>query len=124
MFVSSLSIRNFDASIILPVGIGLVIGVIVISYIMNKLLNKYRGITFSLIFGLFISIIPSVLDGHYISEINLTAVICIILVAIRYVNNIFLREIEKQGGSMNYIVKEPLENIYKMYNTNTKTRTN
>ena len=61
LYVSSLA--NFDLAILLPAGIGLVVGALAISFIMNLLLKKAYTITFSVIFGMFLSIIPNVLSG-------------------------------------------------------------
>lgn len=57
------SIANFDVSVLIPAGIGLIIGAILISKIMSFLISRFYTITFSVIFGLFISIIPKVLNS-------------------------------------------------------------
>ena len=64
------------------------IGGLVIAYIMYKLLKNFRGIVFSIVFGLFISMIPTVLRGIYLTELNLETAICVILVVIRIFSNI------------------------------------
>ena len=63
LYVSS--IANFDLSVLLPALIGLVLGAAVISTGMNFLLRRAYTLTFSVIFGLFISIIPNVLQDCY-----------------------------------------------------------
>ena len=63
LYVSS--IANFDMGVLLPALIGLVLGAAVISVGMNFLLKKAYTFTFSVIFGLFISIIPNVLQDCY-----------------------------------------------------------
>lgn len=59
LFVSS--VASFDLSVLIPAGIGLVIAALVISFVMSRLLKHFYTATFSTIFGLFISIIPSVI---------------------------------------------------------------
>ncbi len=59
LFVASVADLNF--SVLLPAGIGLVLGVLVVSFSINKLLEKCYTSTFSALFGLFVSIIPRVL---------------------------------------------------------------
>ena len=44
------SIADFNLSVLIPAGVGLVIGVLVISFIMNKLISKFYTMTFSIIF--------------------------------------------------------------------------
>lgn len=60
LYVSSLA--NFNLAVLLPAGAGLILGALLISLIMNLLLKKAYTLTFSVIFGLFISIIPNVLN--------------------------------------------------------------
>lgn len=59
LFVSS--VASFDWNVLIPAGIGLVIAALVISFVMSRLLAHFYTATFSIIFGLFISIIPSVI---------------------------------------------------------------
>ena len=63
LYVSS--IANLDMSVLLPALIGLVLGAAAISAGMNFLLKKAYTLTFSVIFGLFISIIPNILQDCY-----------------------------------------------------------
>ena len=69
LYVSSLA--NFDWQVLLPAAGGLVIGVLVISAVMNLLIKyAYTG-TYSVIFGMFIAIIPTVVM-HDSCAINTT----------------------------------------------------
>ena len=63
LYVSS--IANLDMRVLLPALIGLVLGAAAISAGMNFLLKKAYTLTFSIIFGLFISIIPNILQDCY-----------------------------------------------------------
>ena len=47
--------------VLLPAAVGLALGVLLISSCMNLLLKNAYTVTFSVIFGLFLSIIPNVL---------------------------------------------------------------
>ena len=60
LYVSSLA--NFNLTVLLPAAVGLVVGALVISLLMNLLLKNAYTLTFSIIFGWFISIIPNVLN--------------------------------------------------------------
>ena len=88
LYVSSLA--NFDLSVLIPAGVGLVIGVLVISFIVNKLLSKYYTITFSIIFGLFLSIIPNVLNESCVLGFNIDSVISIVILIIGFAFSYFL----------------------------------
>lgn len=60
LYVSSLA--DFNLAVLLPAAGGLVLGALVISLVMNLLLKNAYTLTFSIIFGWFISIIPNVLN--------------------------------------------------------------
>lgn len=60
LYVSSLA--DFNLTVLLPAGAGLIVGALLISLLMNLLLKNAYTMTFSVIFGLFISIIPNVLN--------------------------------------------------------------
>lgn len=58
LYVSSLA--DFNLQILLPAGVGLAAGAIVISTLMNLLIKNAYTPTFSVIFGLFLAIVPTV----------------------------------------------------------------
>lgn len=60
LYVSSLA--SFNLQVLLPAALGLVLGALGFSAIMHILLKKCYTLTFSVIFGLFLSIIPDVLN--------------------------------------------------------------
>ena len=92
LYVSS--IADFNLSVLIPAGVGLVIGVLVISFIMNKLISKFYTMTFSIIFGLFLSIIPNVLNSSCALGFNANSVISIIIAIIGFGVSFFLGDIK------------------------------
>ncbi len=60
LYVSSLA--SFHLPVLIPAAFGLLLGALVFSGIMHILLDKCYTLTFSVIFGLFLSIIPDVLN--------------------------------------------------------------
>lgn len=91
LYVSSLA--NFDLRVLIPAGLGLVIGVLVISFIINQLIKRYYTATFSIIFGLFLSIIPNVLNSSCIIGLNINSLIAIIIMIIGFGVSYFLGDI-------------------------------
>lgn len=80
LYVSSLA--SFNLTVLIPAGFGLVFGALFFSGIMHILLNKCYTLTFSVIFGLFLSIIPDVLNKSCtVTSIpqGLSAVACAVL---------------------------------------------
>ena len=108
LYVSS--IANFDLGILIPAGFGLAFGVLFISFIMNKLISKFYTATFSIIFGLFLSIIPNILNESCIIGFNIQTLISFIILIIGFGISYFLGDIE---GNMNRLkkVKEKFEKI-------------
>lgn len=56
------ALATFDMNVLIPAVLGLAIGAVVISAGMNFLLQKAHSVTFAVLFGLFISIIPNMLN--------------------------------------------------------------
>lgn len=83
------SIANLNLTILLPAGIGLGFGVLIISYLIHKLLSKFYTMTFSIIFGLFLAIIPSVLNESCKLGFNFASVISIVLVIVGFALSFF-----------------------------------
>lgn len=94
------SIADFNLSILIPAGVGLVIGVLVISFIMNKLIKRFYTVTFSVIFGLFLSIIPNVLNESCVLGFNFNSVISIILVIIGFAFSYFLGDVKENVNKL------------------------
>ncbi len=80
------SLADFNLSILIPAAFGLGGGALLISYVMNTLIKKFYTITFSVIFGLFLSIIPKVLNEscayNSIWDVILSVILVIVGVSI------------------------------------------
>ena len=112
LYVSS--IADFNLSILIPAGFGLVIGALVISFIINKLIKRFYTATFSIIFGLFLSIIPNVLNGSCTLEFNANSVISIIICILGFGVSYFLGDIK--GNSEK--IKQLFQKVKKIENSN------
>lgn len=100
LYVSSLA--NFDLAVLIPAGVGLVIGALVISFIINKLIKRFYTGTFSIIFGLFLSIIPSVLNESCVVGLDARTFISFICLTLGFILSFFLGDIE---GNVNKLKK-------------------
>ena len=89
------TIANFTIPILIPAGIGLVLGAIIISFAMNKLIKKYYTATFSIIFGLFLSIIPNVLTESCVLGYNKQSFISILVCIVLFVFSLMFENIDK-----------------------------
>ena len=98
LYVSSIANLNFE--VLIPAGVGLVIGVLVISFLINKLVNKFYTATFSVIFGLFLSIIPNVLNGNCALGLNINTLISILLIIFGFGISYFLGDIKENSQKL------------------------
>ena len=92
IFVASLA--NLDFKILLPAAIGLAIGALLVSFAMSFLIKKCYTATSSVIFGLFISIIPGVMNSSCIPTLSWGTAISFILVPIGFLISFYLGDIQ------------------------------
>lgn len=94
LHLDNLKIDGFILKQALPTGVGLIIGVILISTLINFLLKRYYTITFSVIFGLFISIIPKLLNESCVLELNGKTAVSIVLMLMGFAFSFFVSDLE------------------------------
>ena len=83
--ISNLSSFNINYGVLIPFGIGLVIGIIFVSIIISKLLSKYKEKTNSIILGFVISSVILLLIrlfNNYISLLDLFIGIIFMIIGI------------------------------------------
>ena len=104
LYVSSIANLNF--SVLIPAGIGLAVGALVISFCINKLITKHYTMTFSIIFGLFLSIIPNVLNDSCRLGLNANSVIAIIILILGFVVSYFLGDIKENIAKIKEMIQK------------------
>jgi len=92
VFVSSLA--NLDFKVLLPAAIGVAAGALAVSFLMSFLIKRFYTATFSVIFGLFISIIPGVMNSSCIPTLSWGTAISFLLVPIGFLISFYLGDIE------------------------------
>ncbi len=93
LWVVSLADMNF--SVLLPAAVGLGAGVLVVSFVINKLIDKFYTLTFSVIFGLFLSIVPKVLDESCVIGTNGKTYISVAILIVSFALSLVFSNIEK-----------------------------
>lgn len=93
LYVSSLA--NLNLTVLLPALGGIVFGALFISFIMSTLLKKYYTTVFSIVFGLFLAIIPNILNNTCTLGLNINSVISILCMIIFFGISFFLGKIEE-----------------------------
>ena len=86
LWVSSLANLNF--AVLIPAALGVLLGVLIISFIINKLISKCYTLTFSVIFGLFISVIPRVLNESCVIGFNAKTYISFVLLVLGFLGSL------------------------------------
>lgn len=92
LYVSSLADLNF--TVLIPAAFGLAAGALVISFVMSKLIKRFYTATFSIIFGLFLSIIPNVLTENCKLGMNWASGVSIALVFVGFAVSYYLGDIQ------------------------------
>ncbi|MBQ3123282.1 MAG: DUF368 domain-containing protein [Firmicutes bacterium] len=106
IYISSLA--DFDVSVLAPMVIGVACGGIVISYLMSKLFSRYYTATFSIVFGLFLSMIPNILNETCVLALNVQSAVAIALMIIGFAVSFYLGVIEDKGSIKKKLKKEKI----------------
>lgn len=95
MYVRSLA--NFDLTVLLPMLVGLGVGAVGISFGMSVLIRKFYTATFSVIFGMFLSMIPNMLSERCVLGMNTVSAVSIAVMIIGFGISYYLGDIEKNN---------------------------
>ncbi len=90
------SLADFRLEVLIFAACGAAVGVLGISFVINKLIKKCYTATFSVIFGLFLSVIPSVLDDSCVVGLNLKTLLSVIAFAIGLAASIAFGQLSKK----------------------------
>ncbi len=88
------ALAELNLAILIPAGVGLIIGAVVISALMHFLLKRFYTIVFSIIFGLFLSIIPNVLNQSCVLYSVPRAFLAVGLVLAGMIVSVYLEDIK------------------------------
>ncbi len=103
LYVSS--IANLHFPVLIPAGIGLVAGAVIISALMHFLIKRFYTVTFSIIFGLFLSIIPNVLNESAVLTSFSDALLAVALVVAGFAFSFYLEDIRGNNEKLRRLVK-------------------
>lgn len=92
LWVHSLASMNF--TVLLPAAVGAAAGILVVSYVIHKLIASCYTATFATIFGLFLSIIPTVFDESCVIGWNTTTFVSFAILAVSFVASLLFSNLE------------------------------
>lgn len=93
MYVSALA--NLDFSVLVPMVPGLVVGAIAISFGMSLLFKRFYAATYSIIFGIFLSMIPNMLSDNCVLGLNGVSVLSVILLLVGFAVSFVLGDLDR-----------------------------
>lgn len=92
MYVAALA--NLQLQILLPMLLGLALGAVVISFGMSLLFRRFYTATFSVIFGIFLSMIPNMLSDSCVLGCDGMSVLSVALLCVGFGISFFLGDLE------------------------------
>lgn len=98
MYVSALA--NLDITILLPMAVGLGLGAVGISFVMSKLFARFYTVTYSIIFGIFLSMIPNMLSTECVLHGNTESLASIMLMILGFVVSFYLGDIQTNNAQL------------------------
>ncbi len=104
MYVHALA--SLDLSILLPMLVGLAFGAVAISLVMSTLFKYAYTATYSVIFGIFLSMIPNMLTPTCTLSINLMSVISVALMILGFGISYFLGNIQEHSQWIRKFIKK------------------
>ena len=92
MYVAALATLNFN--ILIPMVFGLAVGAVTISFVMSLLFRYFYTGTYSVIFGIFLSMIPNMLNENCVPGFDPVSVISLALLIVGFLVSFFLGDME------------------------------
>lgn len=91
------ALAEFDLRILVPMVIGLGFGAIAISFCMSVLFRKFYTASFSVIFGVFLSMIPNMLNERCVLSLDVESAISVLVMVLGFLISYYLGDIEGNG---------------------------
>lgn len=104
MYVAALA--NFELGILLPMVVGLALGAVAISFGMSLLFKRFYTATFSVIFGIFLSMIPNMLNDRCRLAPDAMSAVSLVLLATGFLVSFYLGDLENNNKRLRLILKK------------------
>ncbi len=88
------ALAHLNLTVLLPMLLGLALGAVVISYGMSLLFRKLYTLTYSVVFGIFLSMIPNMLNESCVLGWNVLSAFSLLLLAAGFLLSWFLGDLE------------------------------
>ena len=104
MYVHALA--TLDFSILLPMVLGLAAGAVGISFGMSFLFRRFYTFTYSVIFGIILTMIPNMLNESCFLQWNLASVVCVVVLVLGFGVSYFLGDVEKNKRKLTKLFRK------------------
>ena len=98
LYVAALA--ELELAVLLPMILGLAVGAVAISFVMSTLFRRFYTASYSVIFGIFLSMIPNMLNERCVLGFDLASVISMLLFVIGFFVSWFLGDWERNTRRM------------------------
>lgn len=88
------ALANLDFGILLPMAVGVACGAVVISFVMSKLFRWWYTGTYSVIFGIFLAMIPNMLTENCVPGRNAATAVSFLLLIVGFCVSFYLGDIQ------------------------------
>ena len=96
MYVSALA--NVDLGILIPMVGGLALGAVAISFAMSLLFQRFYTASYSVIFGIFLSMIPNMLTAECVLGFNAASYLSVAVLILGFLISWYLGDLEKHNS--------------------------
>lgn len=94
------ALATVDLQVLLPMLIGVAVGAVVISWLMTALFNRFYTLTFSVIFGIFLTMIPNMLTENCVLRFDLRSVISVLVMVLGFAVSWYLGDLENNRARL------------------------
>ncbi len=100
MYVRALAV--LDLAVLLPMVVGLALGAVGISFVMSLLFRRFYTGSFSVIFGIFLSMIPNMLSDRCILGWNGSSCLSLLLLLAGFALSYYLGDLERNNAGQRW----------------------
>ena len=105
MYVSALA--NLELSVLIPMVGGLAVGAVAISFSMSWMFQRFYTASFSVIFGIFLSMIPNMLTQECVLGRNAASTVSVMLLILGFLVSWYLGDLQKNNAMVkNWFAKK------------------
>ena len=91
------SLANVDLGVLLPMALGLAAGAVAISFLMSRLFARFYTASYSAVFGIFLAMIPNMLDETCVLGWNGRSFWALVLMVLGFGVSFWLGDLEKNN---------------------------